>query len=237
MKSSTPAAVGAERLAALDRVEQRQEDDRGDAVADRREAERVDVRGSPTAAIGNIAPQASAAVREGRTSANGSIVVEHYPSRLARSTMVIEHESDEPGTEEHDAGGRDGRAERSDARRDRARARSEGESTCGTFDLGISKATRSHHFKVLREAGPDAHARRGHAPARVAAPRGRRRALPGAARRRRWPPPSAKPRLPRSPPDRLVGHLRQQLPVGLLADHLGLDRVGHAALLPGDRRR
>lgn len=30
---------------------------------------------------------------------------------------------------------------------------SQGEKTCGTFDLGISKATRSHHFKVLREAG------------------------------------------------------------------------------------
>jgi DNA-binding transcriptional ArsR family regulator len=28
-----------------------------------------------------------------------------------------------------------------------------GESSCGTFELGISKATRSHHFKVLREAG------------------------------------------------------------------------------------
>jgi DNA-binding transcriptional ArsR family regulator len=28
-----------------------------------------------------------------------------------------------------------------------------GECTCGTFDLGISKATRSHHFRVLREAG------------------------------------------------------------------------------------
>jgi DNA-binding transcriptional ArsR family regulator len=28
-----------------------------------------------------------------------------------------------------------------------------GESTCGTFELGISKATRSHHLKVLREAG------------------------------------------------------------------------------------
>src|SRR3954453_4415862 len=28
-----------------------------------------------------------------------------------------------------------------------------GESTCGTFDVGVSKATRSHHFKVLREAG------------------------------------------------------------------------------------
>ena len=30
---------------------------------------------------------------------------------------------------------------------------SEGERTCGTFELGISKATRSHHFRVLREAG------------------------------------------------------------------------------------
>jgi DNA-binding transcriptional ArsR family regulator len=29
----------------------------------------------------------------------------------------------------------------------------DGERTCGSFDLGISKATRSHHFKVLREAG------------------------------------------------------------------------------------
>src|SRR3954467_14031912 len=28
-----------------------------------------------------------------------------------------------------------------------------GESPCGTFELGISKAPRSHHFKVLREAG------------------------------------------------------------------------------------
>jgi DNA-binding transcriptional ArsR family regulator len=29
----------------------------------------------------------------------------------------------------------------------------DGECTCGTFDLGVSKATRSHHFRVLREAG------------------------------------------------------------------------------------
>jgi DNA-binding transcriptional ArsR family regulator len=29
----------------------------------------------------------------------------------------------------------------------------EGERQCGTFDLGVGKATRSHHFKVLREAG------------------------------------------------------------------------------------
>ena len=28
-----------------------------------------------------------------------------------------------------------------------------GETSCGTFELGISKATRSHHLKVLREAG------------------------------------------------------------------------------------
>jgi DNA-binding transcriptional ArsR family regulator len=29
----------------------------------------------------------------------------------------------------------------------------DGERRCGTFDLGVTKATRSHHFKVLREAG------------------------------------------------------------------------------------
>jgi DNA-binding transcriptional ArsR family regulator len=29
----------------------------------------------------------------------------------------------------------------------------EGERVCGTFELGLSKATRSHHLKVLREAG------------------------------------------------------------------------------------
>ena len=27
------------------------------------------------------------------------------------------------------------------------------ERVCGSFDLGVSKATRSHHFRVLREAG------------------------------------------------------------------------------------
>jgi DNA-binding transcriptional ArsR family regulator len=29
----------------------------------------------------------------------------------------------------------------------------EGECACGAVDLAVSKATRSHHFKVLREAG------------------------------------------------------------------------------------
>jgi DNA-binding transcriptional ArsR family regulator len=29
----------------------------------------------------------------------------------------------------------------------------EGEAACGTFELGLSKATRSHHFRILREAG------------------------------------------------------------------------------------
>ncbi|HWI71641.1 MAG TPA: ArsR family transcriptional regulator [Baekduia sp.] len=28
-----------------------------------------------------------------------------------------------------------------------------GEQVCGAMDLGISKSTRSHHFKTLREAG------------------------------------------------------------------------------------
>jgi DNA-binding transcriptional ArsR family regulator len=29
----------------------------------------------------------------------------------------------------------------------------QGEFACGTLDLGVSPATRSHHFRVLREAG------------------------------------------------------------------------------------
>jgi DNA-binding transcriptional ArsR family regulator len=29
----------------------------------------------------------------------------------------------------------------------------QGERVCGSFDLGLSKATRSHHLRVLREAG------------------------------------------------------------------------------------
>jgi DNA-binding transcriptional ArsR family regulator len=29
----------------------------------------------------------------------------------------------------------------------------EGEIVCGTLDVGVSKATRSHHYRVLREAG------------------------------------------------------------------------------------
>lgn len=32
-------------------------------------------------------------------------------------------------------------------------AEADGERTCGAFELGVSKATRSHHFRVLREAG------------------------------------------------------------------------------------
>ena len=28
-----------------------------------------------------------------------------------------------------------------------------GEAACGTFELGVAKATRSHHLRVLREAG------------------------------------------------------------------------------------
>jgi DNA-binding transcriptional ArsR family regulator len=32
-------------------------------------------------------------------------------------------------------------------------AAAEGERACGTFPLGVTKATASHHFKVLREAG------------------------------------------------------------------------------------
>lgn len=33
------------------------------------------------------------------------------------------------------------------------RLAADGECRCGTLELGVSKATRSHHLKVLREAG------------------------------------------------------------------------------------
>ncbi len=29
----------------------------------------------------------------------------------------------------------------------------DGERQCGSFNLGVTKATRSHHFRVLRESG------------------------------------------------------------------------------------
>ena len=32
-------------------------------------------------------------------------------------------------------------------------ATSDGEPTCGSFDVGVTKSTCTHHFKVLREAG------------------------------------------------------------------------------------
>ncbi len=34
-----------------------------------------------------------------------------------------------------------------------ALARSEGEPSCGSFDVPVTKSTCTHHFKVLREAG------------------------------------------------------------------------------------
>jgi DNA-binding transcriptional ArsR family regulator len=34
-----------------------------------------------------------------------------------------------------------------------ALARGEGEQTCGSFDVPVTKSTCTHHFKVLREAG------------------------------------------------------------------------------------
>jgi DNA-binding transcriptional ArsR family regulator len=36
---------------------------------------------------------------------------------------------------------------------DLARATDGAEQACGSFDLPVAKATKTHHFKVLREAG------------------------------------------------------------------------------------
>jgi DNA-binding transcriptional ArsR family regulator len=33
------------------------------------------------------------------------------------------------------------------------RLAADGETVCGTLDVGVAKATRSHHLRVLREAG------------------------------------------------------------------------------------
>ena len=116
----------------------------------------------------------------------------------------------------------------------------EGERTCGTFDLGISKATRSHHFRVLREAGithTRAEGTHRHVSLRRDDVDARFPGLLDAVTGDRAP--SGEGRfasLARSLPDRLVGHLHQQRAVALLADDLRLDRVGHAALLPGDAR-
>ena len=51
------------------------------------------------------------------------------------------------------AAGDPSRAQRPGAARDRAAPRAGAEWSCGTFELGLSKATLSHHFRVLREAG------------------------------------------------------------------------------------
>ena len=112
----------------------------------------------------------------------------------------------------------------------------EGERTCGTFELGDLQGHPLASLPVLREAGlthtraegthRHVSLRRDEVDARFPGLLG---AVLAAAER--------EAALPRSPPDRLVGHLHQQLRGRSLADDLGLDLVGHAALLPGDRRR
>src|SRR4051794_7423090 len=109
---------------------------------------------SADAAMGNIAPQESAATSEGRESRG---LVRCSSNIIHRGYHVVRWESnmhgDEPRIEDMNLA--TVMAALSDPMRVaivRALA-AEGERPCGTFDLGISKATRSHHFKVLREAG------------------------------------------------------------------------------------
>jgi DNA-binding transcriptional ArsR family regulator len=60
----------------------------------------------------------------------------HHPSRPELELSSVLHALSDP------------------ARLDIVRRLAEGdEPSCGTFDLGLSKATLSHHFRVLREAG------------------------------------------------------------------------------------
>jgi DNA-binding transcriptional ArsR family regulator len=60
----------------------------------------------------------------------------HHPSRRELELSSVLHALSDP------------------ARLDIVRRLADGdEPSCGTFDLGLSKATLSHHFRVLREAG------------------------------------------------------------------------------------
>ena len=60
----------------------------------------------------------------------------HHPSRRELELSSVLHALSDP------------------ARLDIVRRLADGDETaCGIFDLGLSKATLSHHFRVLREAG------------------------------------------------------------------------------------
>jgi DNA-binding transcriptional ArsR family regulator len=60
----------------------------------------------------------------------------HHPSRRELELSSVLHALSDP------------------ARLEIVRRLTEGdEPSCGTFELGLSKATLSHHFRVLREAG------------------------------------------------------------------------------------
>jgi DNA-binding transcriptional ArsR family regulator len=60
----------------------------------------------------------------------------HHPSREELELSSVLHALSDP------------------ARLDIVRRLADGdEPSCGTFDLGLSKATLSHHFRVLRESG------------------------------------------------------------------------------------
>jgi DNA-binding transcriptional ArsR family regulator len=60
----------------------------------------------------------------------------HHPSRRELELPFVLHALSDP------------------ARLEIVRRLAEGdEPSCGTFDMGLSKATLSHHFRVLRESG------------------------------------------------------------------------------------
>jgi DNA-binding transcriptional ArsR family regulator len=60
----------------------------------------------------------------------------HHPSRQELELSAVLHALSDP------------------ARLEIVRRLADGDSpSCGTFDLGLSKATLSHHFRVLRESG------------------------------------------------------------------------------------
>src|SRR3954452_23790463 len=134
---------------------------------------------SASAAIGNITPQETAAISDGRKVRRPSNIV----SSLAALVRWSSNHARRARPRRTHPGQRDGGTRRSRAGRDRPR-----DLRAWRERLWHVRARRLQGDPLASLQGParggaDAHACRGHAPLRVAAPRGGRRALPGPARR------------------------------------------------------
>src|SRR5690348_14508738 len=106
------------------------------------------MRFTADAAIGNIPPHEKAAISEGRKVRRPSNMSASVPAWYDDCRTML----GEPTANDIKLG--DVMAALADPVRVAIllELTARGESACGTFELGVSKATRSHHFKVLREA-------------------------------------------------------------------------------------